>query len=716
MAKKPSRLKYTEFGNTEDAEGMNNRQIESPAASAGRRLIIVLAIVIAVVIYAYGVQVTDIDLEKPLETTRQDQVQRALRELLSPRIFTQDVNRQENAAAANFRMRCSDETIEQPTRQENAPYIVLSAACGESDEILVVEGFNFEPNASVNLLWNYPTNIPPKPLFPIGTPQGSADSSVAVDSRGYFKTEVTTPKPGAGGNDKIHQVSAQTSIVTATRLSQTTSDVISKMIETVFLALVATTLSIPFSVLVSFFAAHNLMRPVKMLMGSLLVGFVLLPIGWWLGVTLLAPLGAAAINLASGKLFGLAAGFIFMSAVATRPFNGLDSQDTYGQVRSIINRLLLAVGLVVVLGILAGLMLMVGRLWSDGLLGAISNFFHIIGRLIELLMGSLAGLIAAFTLATIGMSLATQPIRGLSVNIDHFAGGALGAVSGAVLFYGLAAFGAQAALLGMLTPIIAAALGAQILPLIYRRLNGTANRRVPGDESLRQRSTINLLSVLGALITFAVTFLVLDVQSAVVAVSLPDVTAFSPHLVQAAAIGAVLGGIIGFTSGVQASFPAGSVIYNITRTILNILRSIEPLIMGLVFVSWVGIGPFAGLLALTLHSIASLGKLYSEQIESIDAGPIEAIQATGANRLQTIIYAVVPQIIPPYIAFTMYRWDINVRMSTIIGFVGGGGIGFLLQQQINLLRYRDAGVAVLAIAIVVSILDYASASLRERWT
>ena len=95
-------------------------------------------------------------------------------------------------------------------------------------------------------------------------------------------------------------------------------------------------------------------------------------------------------------------------------------------------------------------------------------------------------------------------------------------------------------------------------------------------------------------------------------------------------------------------------------------------------------------------------------------GPIEAIQSTGAGWLQTVIYAVVPQIVPPYIAFTMYRWDINVRMSTIIGFVGGGGIGLLLQQQINLLQYKEAGVAVLAIAVVVSILDYISASIRER--
>ncbi|MEJ2413574.1 MAG: ABC transporter permease subunit [Anaerolineales bacterium] len=101
-------------------------------------------------------------------------------------------------------------------------------------------------------------------------------------------------------------------------------------------------------------------------------------------------------------------------------------------------------------------------------------------------------------------------------------------------------------------------------------------------------------------------------------------------------------------------------------------------------------------------------------VESILPGPLEAVQATGANRLQTIIYAVVPQIVSPYISFTLYRWDINVRMSTIIGFVGGGGIGFLLQQNINLLDYRAASAQMLAIAVVVAIMDYVSSAIRER--
>jgi len=155
-------------------------------------------------------------------------------------------------------------------------------------------------------------------------------------------------------------------------------------------------------------------------------------------------------------------------------------------------------------------------------------------------------------------------------------------------------------------------------------------------------------------------------------------------------------------------------IYYLVRSALNILRSIEPLIMAIVFVVWVGLGPFAGVLALAVHSVAALGKLYSEAVESIDPGPIEAITATGADRMQTIVYAVIPQVVPPYTAFTIYRWDINVRMSTVIGFVGGGGIGYLLQQWIRLFMYEEAGAAVWAIAIVVAIMDYASAKVRER--
>jgi phosphonate transport system permease protein len=165
---------------------------------------------------------------------------------------------------------------------------------------------------------------------------------------------------------------------------------------------------------------------------------------------------------------------------------------------------------------------------------------------------------------------------------------------------------------------------------------------------------------------------------------------------------------------VRGEVGIGLTLYYAARTLFNGLRSTEPLVMAIVFVVWVGIGPFAGSLALALHTTAALAKLYSEQVESISTGPIEAVRATGANRLQTIVYGVVPQIVPPYISFTLYRWDINVRMSTIIGFVGGGGLGLILQQNVNLLNYRAAAVQMFAIAIIVASMDYLSARLRER--
>lgn len=155
-------------------------------------------------------------------------------------------------------------------------------------------------------------------------------------------------------------------------------------------------------------------------------------------------------------------------------------------------------------------------------------------------------------------------------------------------------------------------------------------------------------------------------------------------------------------------------VYYLARTVMNIIRSIEPLIWALIAVVWVGLGPFAGIIALTIHSVAALAKLYSEAIEGIDHGPIEAIRATGANGIQTIAFGVIPQMISPFISFSIYRWDINVRMSTVIGLVGGGGIGYILIQYIRLLDYTAAGIAVWFIAVTVAILDYVSAEIRAR--
>ncbi len=159
--------------------------------------------------------------------------------------------------------------------------------------------------------------------------------------------------------------------------------------------------------------------------------------------------------------------------------------------------------------------------------------------------------------------------------------------------------------------------------------------------------------------------------------------------------------------------PISFIFYHIIRTILNVTRSVEALIWAIIFSVWVGIGPFAGMLALMIHSVASLAKQYSEMVESVDDGPIEGILSTGANKMQMVWYAIVPQVILPYIAFTVYRWDINVRMATIIGLVGGGGIGTLLIQYQGQAMWPQVGCIIVVIAVVVWLLDQASAYLRE---
>ncbi len=165
---------------------------------------------------------------------------------------------------------------------------------------------------------------------------------------------------------------------------------------------------------------------------------------------------------------------------------------------------------------------------------------------------------------------------------------------------------------------------------------------------------------------------------------------------------------------IMGDSPIGKTIYYFLRSTFNITRSIEPLILVLIAATWVGAGPFAGVLALALNNIPNLGKLFSESIEEIDVGPVEAVTATGATRMQSLIYAIVPQLVPPFLAFIIYQWDINIRMSTVIGFVGGGGIGQQFRIWVSLNQYGAAGTAIMAIVIMVWTMDYLSAKARER--
>jgi phosphonate transport system permease protein len=174
--------------------------------------------------------------------------------------------------------------------------------------------------------------------------------------------------------------------------------------------------------------------------------------------------------------------------------------------------------------------------------------------------------------------------------------------------------------------------------------------------------------------------------------------------------------VLGFlaASNVTGATRLGAAVHALVRLLLNLTRSIEPVLWAIIFALWVGIGPFAGMLALCLHSVASLAKLYSEAIEGVDPGPVEALRSTGAPPLAVLRWGMLPQVVPALLSFTVYRWDINVRMATILGLVGGGGIGRLLLDSMQLSAWAKVGTIVLGITLVVWAMDHLSARVRRR--
>ena len=165
---------------------------------------------------------------------------------------------------------------------------------------------------------------------------------------------------------------------------------------------------------------------------------------------------------------------------------------------------------------------------------------------------------------------------------------------------------------------------------------------------------------------------------------------------------------------IMVGHPVTTALYGVVRVIFTIVRSIDVLIAVILFLILFGLGNAAGVFALAFHNIGVLGKLYSEAIEGIDPGPGEAITATGANRFQVVWTAVLPQIVNPFVSFTIYRLDANVRLAPVIGLVGGGGIGVLLFQTMQLLNYRQSGLIIAMIILTVAVMDFISAQIRRR--
>jgi phosphonate transport system permease protein len=154
-------------------------------------------------------------------------------------------------------------------------------------------------------------------------------------------------------------------------------------------------------------------------------------------------------------------------------------------------------------------------------------------------------------------------------------------------------------------------------------------------------------------------------------------------------------------------------VYYAVRGVLNFLRTIPDLALGLLFVAAVGLGAFAGTLALAVHTATVLGKLLSESVENIDEGIVEAIRATGAGYAQTLSFAVLPQILPDLISLTLYRLETNIRAASVLGLIGAGGIGYLMSTSFRTFQYQEAAAIVVVLIALVMLVDYLSSRLRN---
>jgi len=596
-----------------------------------RWLFIVGVIVVVIVVYAFGFSVTDVNFETTRDEVRLTQLTRILRALAHPDIL--EYEQIEQDVDLPFHLPCPPGGAPPISVDTRGAYIVVTPACAGPKETVTIEGFKFLPNTAgpVNFLTQSGAKLQ------LG--------SFKTDSRGSFSIKGKLPNRQPIEEAQTIRATARQN-VGAPRISRTGNLVFEKIVETVFLALLATTFGAILAIPLSFLAAQNLMSDIRSPLTSVSLTLLGWPIGIWLGGAIAIQIGRFAESISGETAF--VTGGVALSTLAI----GLASVSTLPR--------------------------------------QMERFSKVSARLVRGLGYGLAG-------------MAAIAISYLAANMMLLAGDALIEPLGALGFFGNFVYQLGDSL-RMLTPAFAAlivggalgSLGGQVGQQAADRLDSRTVRII--NLSVAALAGAALFALIGAAVDWF--YQVLD----------PTITFVIP-----ATLGAIGGALLTLRVDPRQPLPIGYWVYFVMRTLFNGIRSVEPLVMVIVFVVWVGIGPFAGVVALALHTVAALGKLFSEQVENIALGPLEAVRATGANRAQVIKFAVVPQIVPPYISFLMYRWDINVRFSTIIGFAGGGGIGFLLQQNIRLLDYRSASAAMLAIAIVVSSMDYISSAIRQRF-
>lgn len=154
--------------------------------------------------------------------------------------------------------------------------------------------------------------------------------------------------------------------------------------------------------------------------------------------------------------------------------------------------------------------------------------------------------------------------------------------------------------------------------------------------------------------------------------------------------------------------------YLAAKAILNFLRTIPEMLWALVFVFLVGLGPFPGVLALGVHTGGVLGKLFAEVLEDVDLQPVESLQSTGAGKIQILFYGILPQVSPQFISYTLYRWEVNIRVAAVLGFVGAGGLGQRIHIAMSLFLEQQLLTLLIALYVLVTGVDYLSAYLRRR--
>ncbi|HYZ24668.1 MAG TPA: phosphonate ABC transporter, permease protein PhnE [Rhodopila sp.] len=197
---------------------------------------------------------------------------------------------------------------------------------------------------------------------------------------------------------------------------------------------------------------------------------------------------------------------------------------------------------------------------------------------------------------------------------------------------------------------------------------------------------------------------------------LPDTAWPTLETIDIALFGTVTGTILALPLSLlaAANVTPSRVLYYLSRAVIGFTRAVPDLVWALLFVTAVGLGPFPGGLALAVHSVGMLGRLFAETIENMDMAPIDALALTGATRLQVFTHGVLPTVLPGLTGIGLYRLDENIRSSLVLGFVGAGGIGFQLLTAMNLFQYRQVSLLLIIVFVIVLAAERFSAMCRQR--